>query len=95
MSKTANFKTNMTASATSSKSLSRKDVIAGVLENDHEDDLSSFEEHVEGIEGFFPSNIPTSFPDPVDRGTFVDYKNSASKDDTVGVFFISPCVYFE
>ena len=87
MSKTANFKTNMTASATSSKSLSRKDVIAGVLENDHEDDLSSFEEHVEGIGGFFPSNIPTSFPDPVDRGTFVDYKNSSSKDDTVGVFF--------
>ena len=87
MSKTANFKTNMTASAASSKSLSRKDVIAGVLENDHEDDLSSFEEHVEGIGGFFPSNIPTSFPDPVDRGTFVDYKNSSSKDDTVGVFF--------
>ena len=66
MSKTANFKTNMTASATSSKSLSRKDLIAGVLENDHEDDLSSFEEHVEGIGGFFPSNIPTSFPDAVD-----------------------------
>ena len=52
MSRTTNFKTNITASATSTKSLSLKEVIAGVLESDHEDGLSSFEEPKEEIGDF-------------------------------------------
>ena len=92
----------MIPSATSSKSLSLKEVVVGVLESDYEDGLSSFEEPKEEIgtlkefwhkRNFFSFNIPTPFPDPVDRGIFVDYENSESEDDRVGIIFSNPGVY--
>ena len=76
MSKTANFKTNMTVSASGAKSLSLKEAIAEVLESDNEDGVSFFEVSEEEIREFedehgnqqlfFLSNIPTFFQDPVD-----------------------------
>ena len=52
MTRTTKFKTNMEASASTTKSLPLEEVIVGVLESDNEHNLSSFEEPKEEVGDF-------------------------------------------